>query len=118
MASAAAGLPSPVDGVTTVLGDAALLESDTRGARELGFGGKLCIHPRQVAVVHEVLRPTEQQVSWANRVVTAARSGPCRWWTGPWSMRPWWPGRTGILARADFERVRARFAVARSCRRN
>ena len=102
MASAAAGLPSPVDGVTTVLGDSALLESDTRWARELGFGGKLCIHPSQVAVIHEALRPTEQQVSWANRVVTAARSGAVSVVDGAMVDAPVVARANGILARAGL----------------
>ncbi len=75
VASAAAGLAAPIDGVTTALDDEELLRSDTRAARALGFGGKLCIHPRQVRVVLEALRPPQAEVRWAERVVQASAGG-------------------------------------------
>jgi citrate lyase subunit beta/citryl-CoA lyase len=40
-------------------------------ARSLGFDGKWCIHPSQVAVVNEVFSPTEAEVEWAEKVVAA-----------------------------------------------
>jgi citrate lyase subunit beta/citryl-CoA lyase len=48
VASRAAGLPGPVDGVTTELDNPALSGEDAARARRLGFTGKLCIHPNQV----------------------------------------------------------------------
>ena len=69
-------LAPAVDGVTVSIGDEALLREDTRRALRFGFGGKLCIHPRQVGVVHDVLAPTQDEVAWARRVVEAdANSG-------------------------------------------
>jgi citrate lyase subunit beta/citryl-CoA lyase len=38
----------------------------------LGFGAKLCIHPRQVATVQRVFSPSEADVAWARRVLEAA----------------------------------------------
>ncbi|WP_235578257.1 CoA ester lyase [Pseudorhodoferax sp. Leaf267] len=64
-------LAAAVDGVTVAIQDDARLREDTRRALRLGFGAKLCIHPRQVAVVHETLAPTPQQADWAARVVAA-----------------------------------------------
>jgi citrate lyase subunit beta/citryl-CoA lyase len=72
LASAAAGLPGPVDGVSTDLSDEQLLADDTAYARSLGFTGKLCIHPRQVSVAAGVLRPTAAELAWAGRIVAAA----------------------------------------------
>ncbi len=46
------GLAAAVDGVTTAIDDEARLQADTRRALNFGFGGKLCIHPRQVPTVH------------------------------------------------------------------
>lgn len=71
LASRAAGLPAPVDGVTTAIGDLALLRSDTQRARRLGFGGKLCIHPSQVPQVAAGFRPDAAKVDWARRVLDA-----------------------------------------------
>jgi citrate lyase subunit beta/citryl-CoA lyase len=66
-----AGLPAPVDGVTTALDDADALNRDCERARRLGFGGKLCIHPKQVALVNAAFRPTASEIAWAERVVAA-----------------------------------------------
>ncbi len=72
LASRLAGLPAPVDGVTPALDDETRLREDTLRARRLGFAGKLCIHPRQVAGVHESFRPTPAEIAWARRVLGAA----------------------------------------------
>jgi citrate lyase subunit beta/citryl-CoA lyase len=72
LASRLAGIAAPVDGVCTALDDAAALEAETRRARKLGFAGKLCIHPRQVAVVHAAFVPSADDIAWAKRVVAAA----------------------------------------------
>jgi citrate lyase beta subunit len=40
-------------------------------ARSLGFDGKWCIHPAQIAIVNEVFSPTEKEVDWAKKVVAA-----------------------------------------------
>jgi citrate lyase subunit beta / citryl-CoA lyase len=71
MATRLARLAPAVDGVTVQTDDEARLRDDTLRARRFGFGGKLCIHPRQVAVVHESLLPTEQELTWARRVIAA-----------------------------------------------
>ena len=52
--------------------DAADVERDAQAARRLGFGAKLCIHPRQLAVVHEPFAPSAAELAWAERVVAAA----------------------------------------------
>jgi citrate lyase subunit beta / citryl-CoA lyase len=72
VASAAAGLPGPVDGVTVRLGNPAVLDADLVVSRELGLTAKLCIHPKQVAAVNVAFTPTAAEVSWAERVVAAA----------------------------------------------
>ncbi|GAB2445989.1 CoA ester lyase [Nocardioides hungaricus] len=74
-ASAAAGLPGPIDGVTTALDDFERLTHDVSTARELGFTGKLCIHPRQVQAANIGFSPTEEELSWATRVVRGATDG-------------------------------------------
>jgi citrate lyase subunit beta / citryl-CoA lyase len=71
-ASRAADLPPPVAGVTPDIDDAAQLRADFARARAHGFGAKLCIHPKQVAWVHQVLAPTVAELDWAQRVVAAA----------------------------------------------
>jgi citrate lyase subunit beta / citryl-CoA lyase len=72
LVSRVAGLLPPLDGVTMTLDDAEALRRDVAYARRLGFGGKLCVHPRQVAAINEGFLPSESEVEWAQRVVTAA----------------------------------------------
>lgn len=72
-ASRRAGLPAPIDGVTTDTNDSARLEADIARSRAFGFGGKLCIHPAQVASVNDSLGPSPQEADWARRVLEAAR---------------------------------------------
>ncbi|MEM5431491.1 CoA ester lyase [Cupriavidus oxalaticus] len=75
LASRVAGLPPPVDGVTTALKDEAVLAGDVAYARELGFAGKLCIHPAQLGAVHAGFLPSAEQLDWARRVLDATASG-------------------------------------------
>ena len=71
MATREARLASAIDGVTVQTTDELRLREDTLRACRFGFGAKLCIHPRQVAVVHEALAPTESELDWARRVIAA-----------------------------------------------
>jgi len=67
-----AGLEAPVDGVCPAIDDAESLRAASQRARRLGFGAKLCIHPRQVPVVEAALAPRADEVAWARRVLDAA----------------------------------------------
>lgn len=73
--SRTAGLAPPLDSVFPAIADRDGLARTARDARDMGFDGLLCIHPSQVAIVHEALRPTDQELAWAHRVMTAASSG-------------------------------------------
>lgn len=72
LSSRRAGIGAPIDGVTTAIDDAARLQVDVQRARRLGFCGKLCIHPKQVAAVNALFAPSTEEVSWARRVLDAA----------------------------------------------
>ena len=74
LASRLAGLAPPVDGVSTAIDDAAQLEADAQRARRLGFGAKLCIHPKQVDTVNRSFSPSAEELAWAHRVLDAAAS--------------------------------------------
>jgi citrate lyase subunit beta/citryl-CoA lyase len=76
LASRLAGIQSPVDGPCTSWEDRDLLMADSQRARKLGFGGKLCIHPKQIATVNAAFSPSEAEIAWARKVLDAAqRSG-------------------------------------------
>jgi len=69
--SCLAGLAPPVDGVSVVFDDDEAMRRHALRSRQLGFGGKLCIHPRQVAPVNAAFRPDAAQLQWAQRVLAA-----------------------------------------------
>lgn len=71
MATRRSNLAPAIDGVTVQTGDDDRLRGDTLRARRFGFGGKLCIHPRQVAPVHTAFAPSADELAWARRVVEA-----------------------------------------------
>lgn len=51
--------------------DPIALRDDAQRARRLGFGAKLCIHPRQVPEVNDAFSPNAGELAWAERVVAA-----------------------------------------------
>ncbi|WP_233837013.1 HpcH/HpaI aldolase/citrate lyase family protein [Paraburkholderia sp. ZP32-5] len=71
LASRLAGIGAPVDGVSTTITDAAAVEADARRGRRFGFGGKLCIHPKQVEPVHRAYAWSDAEIAWARRVLAA-----------------------------------------------
>jgi citrate lyase subunit beta/citryl-CoA lyase len=70
VAARAAGL-HVLDGPVADYGDEEGLRRSCLIARSLGFDGKWCIHPAQIAVVNEVFSPTDREVEWAKKVVAA-----------------------------------------------
>lgn len=74
LASRVGGIAPPVDGVSVAIDDAAAIEADAMRGRRLGFGGKLCIHPKQVAVVNACFSPRPEEIDWARRVVAASEA--------------------------------------------
>jgi len=71
VASLTAGLEPPVDTVWVRLKDAEGLRRSLEASRRLGFQGRLCIHPDQVAVVNAAFTPSEDEIERARRVVAA-----------------------------------------------
>jgi citrate lyase subunit beta/citryl-CoA lyase len=76
LASRLASLAAPIDSPSTAIDDAAEVESEAQRARRLGFGAKLCIHPKQIEPVNRSFSPSAAEVDWATRVLEiAATSG-------------------------------------------
>ncbi|EJE50427.1 citrate lyase beta subunit [Acidovorax sp. CF316] len=76
MVSRASRLAPAIDGVTVDIHNAELLRDDVHRSLRFGFGGKLCIHPKQIEGIHSAFAPTATQLNWARRVVAAdAESG-------------------------------------------
>jgi len=69
-AARAAGV-QPIDTVFSDVADMEGLRDSVLEAKGLGFDGKGCIHPRQIAVIHEAFAPTEEELTKAKRTVEA-----------------------------------------------
>jgi len=74
LAAHLAGLPA-LDQVVTDLADDEHFLADAAGGRDLGYQGKMCIHPRQVALAHQVFTPTLAELAHAREVVAAGQAG-------------------------------------------
>lgn len=72
LASRVAGLRAPIDGVSTVVHDADVVEEAARRSRRLGFRGKLCVHPAQVGPTARGLAHSEDEIAWAREVLRTA----------------------------------------------
>lgn len=78
LASAAAGLPAPIDGPWLGLDDEKGLAVSTRAAKALGFAGKQVLHPKQLAGVRAVFARTADEFDWARRVDDAFSTAEAR----------------------------------------
>jgi len=68
-ASTAAGLGAPLGPVSPQWRDENLFKRSTEALQRMGFGGRVCIHPRQVAICNDVFTPTTERLDWARRVL-------------------------------------------------
>ncbi len=69
-AARAAGV-QPIDTVFSDVSDMDALRDSVLEAKSLGFDGKGCIHPRQIAVIHEAFAPPEKELARAKKIVAA-----------------------------------------------
>ena len=70
LAARAAGV-TPVDTHYPNYTDDAGLRDEAERAVELGYDGKLAVHPGQVAVLNDVFTPGPERVAWAERLLDA-----------------------------------------------
>jgi citrate lyase subunit beta/citryl-CoA lyase len=66
------------DGAFANIRDADGYRAEAMLARDLGFLGKTCIHPSQIAIANEVFRPTDEEIAHACKVVEAAREADAK----------------------------------------
>lgn len=71
-AARAAGV-TPIDTVFSDVSDQEGLFASVVSAKKMGFEGKGCIHPRQIAVIHRAFAPTPQEIERAKKIVEAWR---------------------------------------------
>ncbi|WP_076997511.1 CoA ester lyase [Variovorax sp. KK3] len=58
--------------------DAEGFRAEAMQSRRMGFLGKTCIHPSQVAVANEVFRPTDEEIAHALKVIEATRDADAK----------------------------------------
>jgi citrate lyase subunit beta/citryl-CoA lyase len=75
MASVAAGVTA-YDTVYPDIKNVDGLRNEANDAKRMGYGGKIAIHPDQVAIIHEVFTPSPSEVGWAMRVIATFRDNP------------------------------------------
>ncbi len=71
MQSRAAGMEPPLDTVWADLRDMEGFIASAKHAAALGFQGKMCIHPDQIAPANAAFTPDEAAVAHAHRIVAA-----------------------------------------------
>jgi citrate lyase subunit beta/citryl-CoA lyase len=71
LASRVARLDKPLDSVWVHYKDNEGLKESANRVRDLGFQGKLCIHPGQVAVINDAFTPTDEEVAKAENIIAA-----------------------------------------------
>lgn len=64
-----------LDQTVVTVRDAEPFRRDAAEGRDLGYDGKICIHPAQVTLAHEVFTPSDEEVAHARDVVEAGKAG-------------------------------------------
>ena len=70
LAARLAGLQA-LDQVFTAVRDDDAFRRDAEVGRQLGYGGKMCITPRQVEIANEVFSPSAEEVDRSRRLIQA-----------------------------------------------
>ena len=78
LAARAEGLEPPIDCAWLNVDDKAGMERSAQRTRNLGFQGKLCIHPDQAPVVHAAFSPSTAEVAHASRIVAGFEAAEAR----------------------------------------
>jgi citrate lyase subunit beta/citryl-CoA lyase len=73
----AAGI-QPIDSVFSDVGDEEGLRQNVLDGKELGFEGIGCIHPRQIAPIHECYAPDSEEIDKAMKIVNAFKEAQLR----------------------------------------
>jgi citrate lyase subunit beta/citryl-CoA lyase len=74
LAATLAGVPA-LDQAVVAVRDEDAFRCDAHTGRNLGYGGKICLHPTQVLIAHEVFTPGPEEVAHARAVLAVAADG-------------------------------------------
>lgn len=62
------------DAAYPVINDSDGFRAEALAAKRLGFLGKSCIHPSQIATANEVFQPSAEELAFARRILAAAKT--------------------------------------------
>lgn len=68
----------PIDSVFSDVSDMEGLHASVLEAKSLGFDGKGCIHPRQIAIINDAFAPSEEEIDRAKEIVLAFKEADAR----------------------------------------
>ncbi len=113
MAAGEAGVDA-WDGAWADVRDVDGFRAEARLARRLGFAGKSCIHPSQVALANEAFRPSDVEIEHSLEVIQAAADAEARGigaamkhalatWSGDAAWRTVRPPLAGLTSEAARE---------------
>lgn len=102
IAARIAGQLSPLDGVTLKTDDPELIQDDAAHALELGFGGKMLIHPLQLAPAMKGFAPTSDDIKWAEKITSIVKDGSAVAIDGEMIDAPVLERAKGILERKEL----------------
>ena len=72
LACRAAGLEPPLDSPYMIdIKDVEGLKADALRGKQLGFQGKLCVHPIQSEVCNTIFSPTPEEIRYAEKIILA-----------------------------------------------
>ncbi|MBC9177169.1 CoA ester lyase [Roseomonas ludipueritiae] len=77
LAAAEARIPA-FDGALAAIASPERCRAEAEASRRLGFAGKSCIHPSQIAIVNAAFQPGEAEIARAARVVAAAEEAEAK----------------------------------------
>ncbi len=74
LAAALAGVVS-LDQAVVAVRDVEVFRVDAIAGRDLGYDGKICLHPGQVTLAQEIFSPSDDEIAHARAVIAAAGGG-------------------------------------------
>jgi len=78
LAAKVGGIEAPIDAATLVIDDEGAAVEAAHRSRAMGFQGKLCIHPNQVAATNAAFTPGDAERARAARIVEAFEAAEAR----------------------------------------
>jgi citrate lyase beta subunit len=67
------GLGPPIESVVPTINELDEISRVASQAKQMGFGGMLAIHPKQLPDIHQAFLPSQAEVDWAERVISGSK---------------------------------------------